>query len=69
MIKNYLYFFKSCLYLSSTGCFKKESLGKGFENTRSEAIKNAINDALGKTEGLKQVKLKKFEFNFNENFI
>ncbi|MFG5142041.1 hypothetical protein, partial [Campylobacter lari] len=46
----------------------KESLGEGFGNTRSEAIKNAINDALEKTEDLKQVKLKKFELNFNGNF-
>lgn len=46
----------------------KESYGEGFGATRSEAIKNAINEALGKTEGLRQVKLKKFEFKFNGNF-
>ncbi|EAI3896690.1 hypothetical protein BXA15_01525 [Campylobacter lari] len=69
MIKKLLILFLSlvCTY-QAQAISNKESLGEGFGNTRSEAIKNAINDALGKTEGLKQVKLKKFEFNFNGNF-
>ncbi|EAJ1119488.1 hypothetical protein YZ14_04485 [Campylobacter lari] len=69
MIKKLLILFLSlvCVY-QAQAALNKESLGEGFGNTRSEAIKNAINDALEKTEDLKQVKLKKFELNFNGNF-
>ncbi|EAH6262689.1 hypothetical protein FT848_04550 [Campylobacter lari] len=69
MIKKPLILFLSlvCVY-QAQAALNKESLGEGFGNTRSEAIKNAINDALEKTEDLKQVKLKKFELNFNGNF-
>ncbi|EGK8062789.1 hypothetical protein [Campylobacter lari] len=69
MIKKLLILFLSlvCVY-QAQAALNKESLGEGFGNTRNEAIKNAINDALEKTEDLKQVKLKKFELNFNGNF-
>ncbi|MCV3388833.1 hypothetical protein L8T49_02425 [Campylobacter lari] len=69
MIKKPLILFLSlvCVY-QAQAALNKESLGEGFGNTRSEAIKNAINDALEKTEDLKQVKLKKFKLNFNGNF-
>ncbi|EGK8048307.1 hypothetical protein UPTC5083_00132 [Campylobacter lari] len=69
MVKKLLILFLTLVCLcQAQSALNKESHGEGFGNTRSEAIKNAINEALGKMEGLKQVKLKKFEFNFNGNF-
>ncbi|STA73457.1 periplasmic protein [Campylobacter lari] len=69
MVKKLLILFFTLICLcQAQSALNKESYGEGFGNTRNEAIKNAINEALGKMEGLKQVKLKKFEFNFNGNF-
>ncbi|MBT0831437.1 hypothetical protein ACOTVC_03910 [Campylobacter sp. GB48] len=69
MVKKLLILFLTLVCLcQAQSALNKESYGEGFGSTRSEAIKNAINEALGKMEGLKQVKLKKFEFNFNGNF-
>lgn len=69
MVKKLLILFLTLVCLcQAQSALNKEGYGEGFGNTRSEAIKNAINEALGKMEGLKQVKLKKFEFNFNGNF-
>ncbi|EAJ6151938.1 MULTISPECIES: CsgG/HfaB family protein [Campylobacter] len=69
MVKKLLILFFALVYFcQAQSALNKESYGEGFGNTRSEAIKNAINEALGKMEGLKQVKLKKFEFSFNGNF-
>ncbi|AJC85648.1 hypothetical protein [Campylobacter sp. RM16704] len=48
--------------------FNKKSTGEGFGISKSDAIKNAINDALKKTDDLKQARLLKFTFNFDGNF-
>ncbi|QOR01319.1 hypothetical protein [Campylobacter sp. 2014D-0216] len=69
MVKKFFLLFLTLVCMSHAhSALNKESYGEGFGATRSEAIKNAINEALGKTEGLRQVKLKKFEFKFNGNF-
>ncbi|MCR8676834.1 hypothetical protein [Campylobacter sp. S4:11] len=69
MVKKILILFLTLICFSQAqNILNKESTGEGYGATRSEAVKNAINEALGKMNGLKQVKLKKFEFNFNGNF-
>lgn len=69
MVKKILILFLTLICFSQAqNILNKESMGEGYGATRSEAVKNAINEALGKMNGLKQVKLKKFEFNFNGNF-
>ncbi|MBX2079082.1 hypothetical protein I9T54_06025 [Campylobacter peloridis] len=69
MVKKLLIlFFTLICFCQAQNASNKESYGEGFGETRDEAIKNAINEALGKMEGLKQVKLKKFEFKFDGNF-
>ncbi|EAK0847708.1 hypothetical protein [Campylobacter lari] len=69
MVKKLLILFFTLICLcQAQSALNKESYGEGFGNTRNEAIKNAINEALGKMEGLKQVKLEKFKFSFNGDF-
>lgn len=57
----------SLLVFMHAEVLKKESTGEGYGKTRQEAVKNAINEALGKMNGMRQIKLQKFEFNFNGN--